>query len=378
MGDTIDLGTTWSESTWNGSHWSGAHWSSAQWNSASWNAASWTGSDWNGATWSGSAWNGAHWSGSHWSGAHWSGLAWDGSHWSGSAWNGAHWSGAHWSGGSWGLDSDHGSQSTTSSAGSGSPAYPGYQLVSTNPDLWCPLGSNLGHIGNSGSAGKQNGGAGGPGEHPGAGTTVASAASAATATSAVASEGPAARVEPAGVRRRLTIRWRSGSFPAMATVQPAVAVVREATRRTGSTAARAARAEPAAKRKAPKVVLVAAAETPKVPLSAAPEEPVVPVADASCTTPRTGSRARLPEDMADKAATVPPERVVATEALVAPPAQLRTPTAATGGTEGMRLSRGVAPMVRRAVPEVCSPVRRESVAKTARMVRARQVDESCP
>ena len=72
-GDTVDLGTTWSDSTWNGSHWSGAHWSAGQWNSASWDAASWTGSSWNGAAWTGSAWNGSHWSGSHWSGAHWSG-----------------------------------------------------------------------------------------------------------------------------------------------------------------------------------------------------------------------------------------------------------------------------------------------------------------
>ena len=170
MGDTVDLGTTWSDSTWDGSHWSGAHWSAGQWNSASWSAASWTGSSWNGSTWSGSAWNGAHWSGSHWSGAHWSGSAWDGAHWSGSAWDGAHWSGAHWSGGSWGIESDPGSASTTSSLGSGSPAYAGYQLVSSNPDLWCPLGSNLGHSGNSGSAGNQNGGARGSGGAPGCGS----------------------------------------------------------------------------------------------------------------------------------------------------------------------------------------------------------------
>jgi serine protease AprX len=146
IGDTVDLGTTWSDSAWNPSNWSGAHWSAGQWDSASWNETSWVASDWNGAAFTGSAWNGAHWSGTDWNGAHWSGDAWDGSHWSGTAWSGAHWSGAHWSGGSWGSDSD-----TTA--------------ASTAPASSASLAS-------AGTAQNTNGGSGGNASTDGAGAVV--------------------------------------------------------------------------------------------------------------------------------------------------------------------------------------------------------------
>lgn len=213
MSDTIDLGTTWSDSTWNPANWSGAHWSAGQWNSASWNAASWSGSDWNGATWTGAAWNGAHWSGSTWNGAHWSGAAWDGSAWDGSAWEGAHWSGAHWSGGAWGTDSDAGSQPSAPSVGSGSSAYPGYQLVSSNPDLWCPTGSNLGHSGNSGSAGNQNGGAGGSGGPPGCGSNGGNGGNGGNGDANGGLGGPAGSGGAGGCPPSTDAQMATGQFP---------------------------------------------------------------------------------------------------------------------------------------------------------------------
>jgi serine protease AprX len=165
----VDLGTTWSESTWNGSHWSGVHWSAETWTSAGWNPSAWDGTSWNGSAWNLGAWDGSHWSGAHWSGSHWSGTAWDGSHWSGSAWSGAHWSGAHWSGGSWGTDLTAEWLAAAAPVSSASP-YPGFQLVSTSPDLWCPVGEALGHPGNVGNTSTPNGGAPGAGGPPGCGS----------------------------------------------------------------------------------------------------------------------------------------------------------------------------------------------------------------
>jgi subtilisin family serine protease len=166
---TLDLGTTWSYSTWNPGNWTGAKWSSGTWTSAGWNPQTWDGTSFNGSAWNLGALQSAYWTGAKWSGAKWSGAAWDGSTWTGSAWTGAKWSGAKWSGGSWGTDLDAESVQAGAPALSASP-FPGYQLVSSSPDLWCPTGINLGHPGSAGAGTGQSTGASGAAGIPGCGS----------------------------------------------------------------------------------------------------------------------------------------------------------------------------------------------------------------
>ena len=271
-----------------------------------------------------------------------------------------------------------GSSSATSSSGSGSSAYTGYQVAPTNPDLWCPLGSKLGHGGNSGSAGKQGrlrrapeelAGCGSNGGNGGGQNRRAMAATSLTAAMGVPAARAGRRVSaldrrPDGGRtvslQRQRCRWRQRWQRWQRAERGQRWPGRSGWRWRQSEGGQGGAG--------------GSGGTPKVPSSAAPEVPVVPVAGASCTTLRTGSRARHPEAMEDKAATGLPEQG----------RQRRQRWLSRHSSEHKRWQRGE----RRKRGDLCkwangqaggsgvrSPERRESVARTARMVRAPQVDE---
>ncbi len=175
-GDSVNLASSWNGSSWNASHWSGINPGAGKsaanvTNGSSWNGSSWNGSSWNGSSWNGSSWNGSSWNGSSWNGSSWNGSSWNGSSWNGSSWNGSSWNGSSWSGSSWGPNAGGGSGSSTTPPTTSSSPYPGYQLVSTSPGLWCPQGTTLGHAGQTGKTGSGTGGGkGGAGGQAGCGS----------------------------------------------------------------------------------------------------------------------------------------------------------------------------------------------------------------
>jgi subtilisin family serine protease len=214
-GSSINLSTTWQYSTWDPAAWKGlppTATSPMPASSATSASTVWS-TQWDGSAWDGHVWNGNSWVDSDWQGHLWNSSAWDGNAWDGHVWDGNAWDGHVWDGSSWGTASPVGASTATAPGTAATTPYPGYSLVSTSPDLWCPQGANLGHAGQPGKHGNSHGGVAGAAGAAGCGSNGGNGGNGGSGTSTGAPGGAGGNGGAGGCPPSTDAQMVAGQYP---------------------------------------------------------------------------------------------------------------------------------------------------------------------